>query len=174
MKIKKIVFTGPESGGKTSLATLCSEKFKLPYLEELARNNPDVIARRITTNTIISLANQTQKQETEALKLHSQIICDTSLLVLYVWLKVKFNIQSSELQLLITKTKQETYYLLCKPDIPWEYDVLREDPYARDKLFTEYLQLCEHWNLNYTIIQGTIPERTNLTFQQFEVLTTLR
>lgn len=170
--IQKIVFTGPESSGKTTLAEKSAKAFKLPLLLELARVHPDVINRTISESTILNLFEQTIEQEREKLKSNPQIICDTSYLVLYVWQKVKFNTENKSIKHQIIATKEQTHYLLCKPDIPWVCDVLREDPNDRLNLFEIYLNLCKQWNLNYSIVQGNFNERLDFTFQQLSVLTT--
>ena len=51
------------------------------------------------------------------------------------------------------------YYLLCKPDIPWEEDRLRENPNERDDIFDVYETTLKKRNLNYKIVKGSIQER---------------
>jgi nicotinamide riboside kinase len=45
-------------------------------------------------------------------------------------------------------------YLLCKPDIPWEPDPLREHPQQREALFHLYLKALQDYEKPYTIIEG--------------------
>ena len=50
-------------------------------------------------------------------------------------------------------------YVLCKPDIPWEEDPLRENEDDRDKLFVRYEQLLQNLGLKYWVLQGSLEER---------------
>jgi nicotinamide riboside kinase len=51
---------------------------------------------------------------------------------------------------------------LCRPDIPWEEDPLREHPEQREQLFDLYHKsLIEH-NLPFTIVEGDLPNRLSI------------
>ena len=55
----------------------------------------------------------------------------------------------------IEKQKTENrFYLLCKPDIPWKADSLRENPINREELFEIYKEELEKLKHNYVIIEG--------------------
>jgi nicotinamide riboside kinase len=46
----------------------------------------------------------------------------------------------------ILKKQKFNHYFLCKPDIPWEEDPLRENSENRDELFEIYLQELKKQN----------------------------
>jgi nicotinamide riboside kinase len=50
-------------------------------------------------------------------------------------------------------------WMLCTPDIPWEADPLRENPYDRDRLFTVYRDMLDRLRKPYVIIAGDREER---------------
>jgi len=51
------------------------------------------------------------------------------------------------------------HYFLCKPDIPWEEDPLRENPKDRERLFFIYENQLKELNLPYSILFGNIDQR---------------
>ncbi|MBK6665466.1 MAG: hypothetical protein IPG48_04760 [Saprospiraceae bacterium] len=65
--------------------------------------------------------------------------------------------------------KQEGWYLLCRPDMPWEEDPLRENPYDRDRLFDIYHQYLLDHNKKFTIISGPLESRKDQVIQLLSV-----
>ena len=63
-----------------------------------------------------------------------------------------------------------TWRLLCRPDIPWEPDPLRENPHDRDRLFAVWEREMQALGLPYTIIEGTEEERMRAAMNIAEVL----
>lgn len=59
-------------------------------------------------------------------------------------------------------------YLLCKPDLPWQPDPLRENPQDRDRLFEVYQQELILRNFPFIIISGQGNERTDNAIQAIE------
>ena len=58
----------------------------------------------------------------------------------------------------LLKEQKIDHYFLCKPDIPWEPDPLRENPEDRERLF----KLYERGLLEigaYNVLSGNIEER---------------
>ena len=45
-------------------------------------------------------------------------------------------------------------YLLCKPDLPWEPDSLRENPDDRDQLYQRHLQEIKRLGRPFEIVEG--------------------
>jgi len=66
------------------------------------------------------------------------LIADTELTVIKIWSEYKYN-SCSEFILNSYENQAFDHYFLCKPDIPWEPDPLRENENERDELFQLYL-----------------------------------
>ena len=49
--------------------------------------------------------------------------------------------------------------LVCAPDIPWEYDPLRENRDDRDRLFDEYAAVLSANQINSHVVRGLGKER---------------
>ncbi len=86
------------------------------------------------------------------------VVTDTFLLVIVIWSLYKYGKVSVTVQELYDKHKPD-FYLLCKPDIPWEDDVLRENPHGRGDLFKQYLNHIRASRIPYFIVDGLGPER---------------
>ena len=84
MSTEIIVMTGPESSGKTTLATQLSDCWNVPLVPEIAR---DYLREKDSyqQHDLLEVAKQQHQQE-QALLSHSpeKIVCDTDLLVIMI------------------------------------------------------------------------------------------
>ena len=87
------------------------------------------------------------------------LIADTSNIVTEIWSKLKFN-QVSKKVAEISKSEIFDGYILCKPDIPWEFDKLRENPNNRMEIYNYYINILKERKLNFIIAKGTLINRT--------------
>lgn len=154
----KIAITGPESSGKSTLTEQLANYFNAPFFLEYAR---DYLLNKKSDYTREDLTNIALQQE--ELRNHSHqdqplLIYDTENLVIYIWSKVKYGKVDSKIQALLEQ-QYFTHYFLCRPDIPWEFDELRENPTDREQLFELYRQELDQRALSYSIIEGNSVER---------------
>ncbi len=162
----RIAITGPESTGKTTLARDLAAHFNTFWVEEYSRAYLNNLGRPYVFEDIVEIAKGQLNQERKSLREVEKILfCDTDLLVTKIWSEVGFqkcdpwiieNIQTNPYDL----------YLLCKPDIPWEHDPLREHPTQRAYLFELYKQALEDYHFNYKIVHDVGEKRfyNSLTF----------
>ena len=145
----KIIITGPESSGKTALCKALSKHFKIPSTEEYARGYLNNLGREYKEEDLIEIAKGQLQSET-----NSQLL-DTDLITIKIWSEYKYGKSDKWILEQIEKQKSENrYYLLCRPDIPWEADPLRESPLNRDELFKIYKREIEELGHDYLIIEG--------------------
>ena len=83
----------------------------------------------------------------------SIIISDTHLLVLWIWYQLRFPTHTWPNKF-EWKDSAVDCYLLCRPDIDWEQDPLRENPKDRLELFTMYENHLKAANKPYLIVSG--------------------
>ena len=157
--MKKISIVGPESSGKSLLASTLSKSLNCSITEEYARhylNNKDSYDYDDLTKIAIKQIEIIKKEMKRG---GDFLIADTSLIVIEIWSKIKFNKTDSRI---INLSKQEKfdYYILCKPDIPWVFDSLRENPNDRDYIFKFYLKILKKRNYNFKIVSGSHATRT--------------
>jgi len=149
MNSHKIIITGPESSGKTTLCQQLSNHFNIPFTQEFARLYIDSLDRDYIINDLLSIAKQQLKSEFK-----SQLL-DTDLITIKIWSEYKYGRCDKWILDEIEKQKSEKrFYILCSPDIPWQTDNQRESPNDRKKLFEVYKKELENLKHKYFILNG--------------------
>ena len=164
----KIVVTGPESTGKTTLLNKINNKWNFTVIPEYARIYIDKLNRPYNYDDILEIAKGQIALEDNLNDVRSTLLfADTDLLTLQIWCEYKYN----KCHTLIKKElleRQPDLYLLCYPDIPWEFDPQRENPHDRLILFNIYKRKMEELKVDYAIIKGTMSERLKMIEQIIE------
>lgn len=136
--MRKIIVTGPECSGKSTLALALSKKLDAVYVPEISRTLLTLCGNRYQYEDLLTLAiYQAQLESAARVGDKDWIVCDTSMLVLKVWSSFKFKkvhpfIEDSFL------TSDSYLWLLCCPLDIWVADGLRTNPNDRDELFRIY------------------------------------
>lgn len=152
--MKKIVFTGPESVGKSTLTKQISDLYDFPSVQELARQYLEKENRKYNIDDVLNIAKlQIEAEDFYFNNNASIVVLDTDLIVTKIWLLHCFNFCPLWIDEHIQKYL-ETFHLLCYPDIEWKFDPLRENPEIRLYLFEEYKKEIEFNNFNYKIIKN--------------------
>lgn len=142
--LKKVVIIGPESTGKSSLCEALASHYHTDWVPEYAREyllqrgpryGPEdlpVIARG-------QLALEDRHVAIAAAAARSLLFIDTDLYVMKVWSEFVYG-HCDPWILDQIATRSYDAYLLCRPDLPWMADPLREYPdlESRDRLFHIY------------------------------------
>ncbi len=150
----RIVITGPESSGKSTITEKLALHYKTLWVAEYAREYINNLDREYTYNDILQIAKGQIERETELAKKTSRFLfCDTGLIVPKIWCNVKYGKCHKWIEDAI-KTHHYDLYLLCKPDIPWQADPQRENPNDRKALFDLYLNELTKRSLPYFIMEG--------------------
>ena len=173
MNLKKIVVIGPESTGKSWLCEKLAAHYNTNWVKEYARdyllthgkdytlNDLDLIAKgQIEAEKKIADIIQNRIENTETKK---PLFIDTDLYVMKVWSEFVFNQCSFDILNGIVHQKYDLY-LLCKPDIPWVSDELREYPdlMTREKLFHHYKDIMINQSVPWIEINGSFENRFQL------------
>lgn len=153
----RIAITGPESSGKTTLSEALAKHFKVNCVPEFAR---PYLLKKGGAYTIKDLDKIAQGQFNAMVNTPDKdlVFYDTELFVLKVWSEYKYGELSCLISDLLEKQEVDLY-LLCKPDLPWEEDPLRENPNDRDKLYEIYLDVLKEKGVKYAIVSGLAEER---------------
>lgn len=149
---KRVAILGPESSGKTTLTRVLSELLNCEFSQEFAREYLTKLPRPYCQEDLDQIAiNQFQLNSDYT---HSKgFIADTEMITVKIWSQEKYGSVSQKIHELL-KIQQFDLYLLCKPDLPWEPDPLRENELDRDRLFEIYLSEIKRLKLRYKIIEG--------------------
>ena len=166
MNLHKIIITGPESSGKTTLCEQLSNHFNIPFTKEFARSYIDNLDRSYILGDLLSIAKEQLKSE-----LNSQLL-DTDLITIKIWSEYKYGRCDKWILDQIEKQKTEKrFYLLCKPDIPWQADKQRENPNDREELFEIYKQELNDLGHKYFIVKRE--DRTENSISKISSITSL-
>ncbi len=170
--MRRIVVIGPESTGKTTLAEHLSKHFSTVLVTEFARDFLTYLDRPYEVDDMLTIAKGQHDQEQSArikvrLKANAKfssrfktkatpndlVICDTDLRVIRIWSQRKFGQCDPWIDKQIAENKADLY-LLCKPDIPWVADDLRENPNDLEELYQAYKNDLEHDGQKFVEISG--------------------
>ena len=145
----KIIITGPESSGKTTLSQQLSTHFNIPFAKEFARTYIDALDRDYIMDDLLLIAKGQLESE-----FNSQLL-DSDLITIKIWSEYKYGSCDKWIfdQIEIQKTEKR-FYLLCKPDIPWQADNQRENPNDREALFKIYKEELDDLGHKYFIVEG--------------------
>jgi Predicted ATPase/kinase involved in NAD metabolism len=162
MPPKKIVVTGPESTGKSSLCEQLSIHYETAWVPEYARQYLLEIKRPYAYEDLLIIARGQIEQEdriTSSIK-SSLVFIDTDMYVMKVWCEYVFGKCHSFILEEIVKRKYDGY-LLCNTDLPWVADELREypDPESRERLYHMYRDLMINQATPWFDIRGNYDER---------------
>ncbi len=159
----KIVLTGAESSGKTTLTNQLACHFECTFVLEYARL---FFEQKKTASygyeDLLKIAQGQIRLENKKIKnnLNSKLcILDTDLITIKIWSMVKFG-KCEDWILKQIEARKYDFYLLCSPEgIAWEADPLRENPQDRNDLFKLYEKELIFYNKKYRILKGNEMER---------------
>ncbi|HEV3223716.1 MAG TPA: ATP-binding protein [Puia sp.] len=159
---KKIVITGPESTGKSTLCEQLATNFNTNWVPEYAREYLMKLARPYTYDDLLIIAKGQLDQEdriTASLK-STLVFIDTDMYVMKVWCEFVFGKCHSFILDEIVKRKYDVY-LLCNTDLPWVADELREYPdlESRERLYYMYKDHMINQTTPWIDIKGDYEQR---------------
>ena len=154
----KVVLTGPECSGKTTLATQLAEHFGVSIAPEPARAHlqPEQVYQPSDLLQLTAVQRRLEMMEPAGLQ-----VFDTDLQTIYIWWQEKFGPAPEVLRRGYAEysSQRDRIYLLCRPDISWEYDPLRENPHDRDRLYEIYSNDLKARGLVFELIEGQTDQR---------------
>ncbi len=164
-----VVCTGPESTGKSILAKQISTYFNWCLVPEMSRAILEKSDGYYTFETIDDISKCQWRAQIETTQKCENVCCDTDLLTSIVWAEVKF--QRFETWWWNTWiNSQVDLFLLCAPDLEWEFDPLRENPHDRDMLFEQYKKHLDLHPSECKVIEGNGNARTSQAISIIEKL----
>ena len=159
--LKRIAITGPESTGKSWLTKKLAAHYNTVWVPEFAREYLEAKDSAYDYDDILSIAYGQRERGDALANIASELLFyDTEAIVTKIWSEVVFGRVDTWIENEIT-TNPYDLYLLCYPDIPWEPDPLRENPYNRMELFELYLNELQDKRLDYIVITGKGRVRLN-------------
>ena len=152
---RRIVVTGVECSGKTTLSTMLAEQLGWAWVPEAARTHPVVLSGAITEGTFDELHDMQTQMAADARDTHSGVICDTGDLVLRLWAETTMDFSWHPL---LPPEPRVDLHILCPCLEDWEEDPLRTLPKLEDRLALE-AKYRAHLTLRpHLVAEGDTPE----------------
>lgn len=173
----RIAIVGPESSGKTTLSEALMRHVGGGRVADGTREYLEELERQYTQEDLLEMAKSHAQWVEDAplfeaehwRAIHGDDLAgrsvpleptyfDTDILNIKIWSQEKFGRVHPEIERLVRGLHYDLR-LLCRPDIPWEPDPLRENPHDRDRLFTIWERELKAYDFPYVIIEGSHEER---------------
>jgi len=155
----RIVITGAESSGKSRLTQFLGEVYSLPYALEYARYYLETKGPEYDLELLLKMSQLHLNYQQEKVPISAPFgFFDTDMINYKIWAEEVFGCCPAEFR---GRIKQESthLYLLCKPDLPWEADPLRENPDDYQRLYQRHRNEIIRLKRPYEEIGGIGQER---------------
>jgi NadR type nicotinamide-nucleotide adenylyltransferase len=159
--VKRIVVTGPESTGKTELSFNLAKRLNTIFIPEYAREYVENLNRPYTYSDVESIARfQIVQEEMFEERAQNLLIFDTWLIITKVWFDLVFG-KCPEWVISHIKSSHIDLFLICKTDLPWIPDPVRENGgEKREELLQLYCDEIKSFGFPYELVEGIGPIRT--------------
>lgn len=155
--VLRIAVYGPESTGKTELATKLAAHFRVPLVAEYARERWDAQGV-LTLEDMLPVAHeQWRREDAAAARAERLIVCDTDALTTMLWSDLLYGTTPEELRRGAEKRcRNYALYLLLDIDVPFAPDPQRcfPDPADREKAMRIWRGALERRSLPHVLIRG--------------------
>lgn len=157
--IIRIALIGPESTAKSTLAEKLAKHYNTVWVQEYSREYLATLNRKYTLDDVLIIAKEQLKKEQQLIsKANKFIFADTELILSKVWCEDAFKNCPEWISENLIAYKYDLY-LLTSPDIPWEQDVVRENPHRREFFFEWYERELKSINAEFFVIKGEGDQR---------------
>ena len=166
--LKKIVVIGPESTGKSTLCEGLAAHFHTDWVPEYAREYLLAHGMDYRYEDLLTIARgQVALEDKRAEECEGPFLfIDTDLYVMKVWSEFVFDRCDPWILDQIAIRRYDAY-LLCRTDLPWVKDELREYPDLenREKLFHIYRDILVNQSTPWAEIGGCAEERLGVAIE---------
>ena len=175
----RIAVYGPESTGKTELATKLAAHFRAPLVAEYARERWDQQGA-LTLEDMLPVAQEQWRREDEAVRQMCNVlrytppqlvICDTDALTTMLWSDLLYGTTPDELRRgAEERCRNYALYLLLDIDVPFAPDPQRcfPNPADREQAMKVWRGALERRHLPYELIRGNWAERERAAIRAIE------
>lgn len=170
MASPKIVITGAESTGKTTLSRQLAHHYQTICISELAKSDPDKLNQGYNIQEMEAIAKKQIDIEANIIENNRPIFFDTWLIITKVWFDTTIGNHPTWIDDAIHNSNIKLF-LICDIDLPWIYDPMNENGGKKRILLQKtYIEEIEKLGFPYKIINGIGDARTQKAISAIESL----
>ena len=172
MAVTRVVLTGPECSGKTTLAAALSDAFGVPWVPEAARRYAESSGGPLSAGTVEPIARLAMELQDAALRAAPPLLfLDTDLVSTVVYARHYYGACPAWIEA-EARVRRADLYLLGAPDLPWTPDGIRDRPMMREELFAAFAAALEEIGARVVVLRGSGRPRTANAVRAVEALLT--
>ncbi len=163
---RRIVVTGGECTGKTTLAAELAARFAIPWLPEASRLRAEQVARRegreLTAEDVEPIAQlHCAAEDAAAARGPRALVLDADLLSTVVYARHYYGACPAWIED-EARRRLGDLYLLHHPDVPWVSDGVRDRPAERAEVHRAFADLLHGWRAVTVDVRGDWRERRGI------------
>ena len=158
-QLRRIVITGSESTGKTTLARDLAAHLDVLWVGEQSRAYASRVGRELTAEDVSPIASEQIAAEDAAQveaerRGHDTLILDTDLVSTVVYARHYYVSCPAWIEA-EARARVADIYLLCEIDLPWLPDGIRDRPRARERLQAEFRATLAEFGAHVCPVRGS-------------------
>ena len=158
--VRKVVFLGAESTGKTTLARELAERHGTTWVPEFGRELWERKDGRLELADLELIAREQLRLEDEAaLDARELLFCDTNVLATELWSRRLFGAADQAVVELAARTEADYATFLCEPDFAFAQDGTRETRAEQLRFHALVRTDLERRRLPFTVLAGPLETR---------------
>lgn len=166
----RVVVTGSECTGKTTLTQLLAEHFAAPWVAEHARTYAAAKVGPLDASDVDGIARgQLAAEERAAGTASVLLLLDTDLVSTLVYAEHYYGTRPSWVRS-AAQLRRAHLYLLCHPDVPWVADGIRDRPQVREEIHRRFVATLAELAAPVQAICGDWAQRRQLAITAVEAL----
>lgn len=165
---RRIVVTGTESTGKTTLAAAIAAALGTHWVPEYSRTYAEQVRRELTSADVEPIAHGQMAAEDAATarwcaefrqrRDGPPLVLDTDLVSTTVYARHYYG-ACPEWVMAAAQRRLGDLYLLCEADLPWLADGVRDQPHARQQLHEAFAHCLAEMGARVELVSGVAEER---------------
>lgn len=160
---QRIVVTGSESTGKTTLAEELAASYKALFVPEMARTYAEQRLAEgftLTADDVAPIARRAIAAEDSALAGDPpRVFLDTDLISTVVYARHYYGTCPAWIES-TARERMGAMYLLCAPDLPWVADGVRDQPNHREEVHALFQRVLIEFGARVADVAGLGDART--------------
>lgn len=149
-----VVLSGPEASGKTTLAAQLGRCFAAPWVPEAARRFAEQATAPLSAATVEPIARLAMAMDDEARAAEPVLLIhDTDLVSTVVYARHYYGDCPAWI-VAEARRRLGDLYLLCRPDLPWTADGVRDRPAQREEMLELFRDTLREVGASYEEVRG--------------------